>query len=216
MDLTSFLNNESYMIPIYTKPLACMSSLSLCALVVLLCPDIVLGADNPNTFTPLVGIPGLTDNANKRTLPEYINAVYMLTITIGALYGVVKIAFAGVKYSMSGVVTDKSEARKDILNVLGGLAVLLLPFVVLNTINPELIRLDVLRGAPKIELGKFPSSGGTPVIDPYTSNLKAGTTRTRCINPASCESECTQKGGKIYVPQNSGGTGLKFCDAPSV
>ncbi len=111
-------------------------------------------------FKPLVGIPGLS-NSGASTLPDYINKVYILIITIGALFGVVKIAIAGVKYSMSDVVTNKSDAKKDIYNVLLGLAILLLPFVVLNTINPNLTRLDVLKEAPKINLNQSVNTTNT-------------------------------------------------------
>jgi hypothetical protein len=115
----------------------------------------VLGAG----FTPMVGIPGVS-TSGAADLPTYINQIYILTISIGALFGVIKISFAGVKYSMSDVVTSKESAKEDIKGVLLGLAILLLPFVVLNTINPDLIKLDVLKNAPKINMTTGNASGG--------------------------------------------------------
>lgn len=111
-------------------------------------------------YTPLVSIPGLT-NQKMASLPDYLNKVYYLIITIGALYGVVKIAFAGVKYSLSDVITSKESAKEDIKGVLLGLAILLIPFIVLQTINPELTRLDVFSGAPKVQLKGSPTTGGS-------------------------------------------------------
>lgn len=102
-------------------------------------------------YTPIVAIPGL-NNQSTTSLPDYLNRVYFFTITIGALYGVVKIAFAGVKYSMSDIITSKESAKEDIKGVLLGLAILLIPFIVLRTINPELTRLDVLSTIQKIKL----------------------------------------------------------------
>ncbi|MCR4285696.1 MAG: hypothetical protein NUW00_02245 [Candidatus Kaiserbacteria bacterium] len=100
-------------------------------------------AEAAGEYIPIVAIPGL-NNQKIASLPEYINKIYFFTITIGALYGVVKIAFAGVKYSMSDIITSKESAKEDIKGVLLGLAILLIPFIVLRTINPELTRLDVL------------------------------------------------------------------------
>ncbi len=103
-------------------------------------------------FSPLVGIPGLDVNT-AATIPQYVNAVYTTLIVIGSLVAVMRIAWAGVKYSLSGVVTDKESAKHDIQGVLMGLAILLLPFVVLNTINPNLVNLDVLRMTQPVTLG---------------------------------------------------------------
>jgi hypothetical protein len=100
-------------------------------------------------YVPLVGLPGLPVTGAK-SIPEYINQVYLLVIGIGALAGVLRIAWAGVKYSLSDVVTEKSEAKHDITGVLMGLAILLVPFAVLSTINPDLVNLNVLQNVEKI------------------------------------------------------------------
>jgi len=119
-------------------------------------------AEAAGQYVPIVGIPGLT-NQNTASLPEYINRIYFFTITIGAMYGVVKIAFAGVKYSMSDIITSKESAKEDIKGVLLGLAILLIPFIVLRTINPELTRLDVLSSVKnKINLISGSARQSTP------------------------------------------------------
>ena len=99
-------------------------------------------------YTPLVGIPGISGTPS---LPDYINKVYLLTIAVGVFIAILRIAYAGVKYSMSGVVTDKASAKNDIKGVLIGLAILLLPALVLNTINPDLLRLNFLDGLTKLD-----------------------------------------------------------------
>lgn len=114
------------------------------------CISITFGAGE---YTPLVGIPGLSTSGTT-SIPQFINQVYLLTISLGALFGVLKIAFAGVKYSLSDVVSSKQSAKEDIKGVLLGLAILLIPAIVLNEINPNLTKLDVLNGINKIELNK--------------------------------------------------------------
>lgn len=132
------------------------------------------------TYTPLVGIPGIDPNS-KPSLPEYINKIYLLTIAVGVLIAIMRIAYAGVKYSMSGVVTDKASAKKDITGVLLGLAILLLPALVLGTINPDLLRLNVLDGVTKLDISTGNVSGGTTSNNGGSVDCTANP--TLCIDP---------------------------------
>ena len=137
-----------------------IKALILCTISVY-CLLLISFAEAATQYVPIVGIPGLT-NQNTASLPDYINRIYFFTITIGAMYGVVKIAFAGVKYSMSDIITSKESAKEDIKGVLLGLAILLIPFIVLRTINPELTRLDVLSSVKnKIPMSGAPATEGT-------------------------------------------------------
>lgn len=106
-------------------------------------------------YTPLIGLPGIT-NMETATLPQYVNAVYITLIGLGSLIAVMRIAWIGTKYSLSESVVHKVDAKSEITGVLTGLAILLIPFIVLNTINPELTSLDVLQRAEKIELSDTP------------------------------------------------------------
>lgn len=167
-------------------------------------------------YIPIVAIPGLNDQ-NVAGLPDYINKIYFFTITIGALYGVVKIAFAGVKYSMNDIITNKESAKEDIKGVLLGLAILLIPFIVLRTINPELTRLDVLSSV-KTKINLIQTSPvnewrSSTVVSGTPGANDAGTTRTSCYtNPALCASNCKENGGTVTKPTDGKGTGIVFCD----
>jgi hypothetical protein len=159
----------------------------------------------PLAFEPLTGIPGL-DKLNKdTTIPEYINQVYLLIIVVGALLGVMRLAWAGVKYSLSDVVTEKSEAKHDMTGVLMGLAILLIPFVVLKEINPDLVNLNVLEEARnfKIKVENAPSAnsvangtGNNPVTgaDGQTTQ-KAFNDKLPChpdpTDEAACRAYCS-------------------------
>ncbi len=111
-------------------------------------------------FVPMVHLPGIAGDAVP--LPVYINRTYMLTISIGAFIGVIKLSIAGVKYAMSDVVTDKSSAKKDIMGVFLGLAILLVPFIVLKQINPDLVKLELLKGASNLDTSSI-SPTATPL-----------------------------------------------------
>lgn len=110
-------------------------------------------------YSPMILIPGMNPSG-ATSLPALINSIYVLAIAVGAIFAVIKIALAGVKYSMDDVITSKEEAKKDIKGVLMGLAILLIPFIVLNTINPDLINMNVLSSMSRMGQGVNPSGGG--------------------------------------------------------
>jgi hypothetical protein len=154
--------------------------LPLLATGFLLMPFVALGA--PGTYTPLVGIPGFPTTSGN--LPQYINQLYKLTISIGGLIAVIKIIMAGVKYSMSGIVTDKEEAKHDIRGALLGLAILLIPFIVLNQIYPNLTNLNVLTNAVKTNLAPGASS---PTNSSSPSSSSGGTTSSGGSAPSDAD-----------------------------
>ena len=174
-------------------------------------------------YTPLIGIPGITDGGglNKDTsLPEYINKIYFLLIAVGGMIAVVRIVLAGVKYSLSDVVTNKGEAKEDIKGVLLGLALLLLPWVVLNTIYPQLTNLDILRGAKDL-----PTNGralqqvqNIPLSD--AQKLEAGTEVDLCKHEGvtrakeACDKKCTDRPGGIIDTKHQN-TDMTRCIYPS-
>lgn len=117
-------------------------------------------------YQPLAGIPGVTDD--QRSLATYISALFLLAISVGALLAVIKIAIAGIQYMMDDVVTKKQDAKDDIAGALLGLAILLATFVVLYTINPNLVQIDFLssnRGGSAGQVNTPGNQNNTPPIE---------------------------------------------------
>lgn len=112
-------------------------------------------------YKPLVNLPGIQGGST--SIPAFINRVYIFTIVIGSLFGVVKIALAGAKYSMGDVITNKEEAKKDIKGVLLGLVVLLAPWIVLNTIYPGLLNLDFTKNITNVGV-PMPTEAGRNIV----------------------------------------------------
>lgn len=141
-------------------------------------------------YKPLVGIPGLDPSGNY-TLPEYINAVYAIIVGLGAVYGVFKIAFIGFKYSLSESIIAKVDARSEISGVLLGLFILLIPYIVLFTINPDLVKMDVLK-----DLGKIKSIGNYVSVDGATQRradiASGGTTKDCTGTMEQCTAQCIE------------------------
>jgi hypothetical protein len=84
----------------------------------------------------LVGIPGVDQGGGD--FDAYIQAVYVMFISIAALLAVVKIIIAGLKYMFTDIVTQKGDAKKDIQGAVFGLLVVLSAVLILTVINPEL------------------------------------------------------------------------------
>ena len=89
----------------------------------------------------LVGIPGV-NQGESGSFDAYIQAVYMMFISIAALLAVVKIVIAGVKYMFTDIVSQKGDAKKDIQGALLGLLVVISAVVILTVINPDLTRFN--------------------------------------------------------------------------
>lgn len=116
-------------------------------------------SSGPKAYKPLVGVPGV-DTSGTAGFTKYLQQLFVLTIIAGAMIAVVKMSIAGFKWMMTDSITSKSDARADITGALLGLAILLATYVVLNTINPNLTNLDVLRNAQNVSTQ---TSGGTGV-----------------------------------------------------
>lgn len=167
-----------------------------CLIIFFLGAHVVFGA-NPQ-YVPLVGIPGLT-NTGISSLPDFINKVYVLVIALGTTFGVLKIAFAGVKYSLTDVISSKQSAKEDIKGVLLGLAILLLPNIVLYTINPNLIKLNILQNVgTKVQLNQ----SSLPVRQQSGGSQGGASSATGNSVPTGTTVQSTQ--GSQSASQNSG------------
>ncbi|HEX4798950.1 MAG TPA: hypothetical protein VFV22_00225 [Candidatus Paceibacterota bacterium] len=138
-------------------------------------------------YVPMTNLPGLTGTGS---IPELLNSLYLIIIAVSATYGVIKIAIAGVKYTMSDVVTSKSESIADIKGVLIGLAIILTPYIILKTIYAPLLNLNILQN-----LGHIDTSRDSSNIESNTIRVDSGalldTSSTADIK------SCTDAGGFI-------------------
>lgn len=99
-------------------------------------------------YTPLEPIPGVTTGVNGTNLdfPTLLGNIYKIVITIGALFSVLMLTISGVRYMLSDVVTDKERAKKRITACLYGLVLIAASWLILNTINPQLVRFNLNPG----------------------------------------------------------------------
>jgi len=102
----------------------------------------------PGDFVPLVGLPYIDNNGGPKNFGDYVKALYFASISIAALLAVVRIIFAGVKYMLTDVVTTKGQAKKDIYGALLGLLIVIGAVLILQTINPNLLVINLFTNAP--------------------------------------------------------------------
>ena len=97
-------------------------------------------------------IPGLTRVSN---LGEYIAGIYRYSIAVAAILAGVMITIGGLKWlTAAGNAAAIGAAKKTIGGALIGLILVSSSYVILNTINPELVKLRVpaIRSIPRRDL----------------------------------------------------------------
>ena len=159
-------------------------------------------------YLNLVGLPHLEETGDQTT-EQYVNALYLIAIGLAAMLAVGRLIFAGAKYILTDVVTQKGAAKKDIQNVLIGLAIVLSAVLILNTINPQLTQLDALAGIKPIErtIETTPSSG----FGDFEFDTLGGTTPWDSLTEeqkTAFENNCD---GDVVLTTNNAGTRIGVC-----
>lgn len=112
-------------------------------------PDVIVTAP---TFAPLAQAPtGQLNNlySNTNNLSSYINNVFKIAISLGAMLAVLQLVRAGYIRMISGVGswTSQSKAGEIISNAILGLLLLLGVYLVLYQINPCIVNLNLLNSS---------------------------------------------------------------------
>ena len=82
-------------------------------------------------------------------LGGYINTMFKVALSVGAILAVLRIAYAGYLYMGTDLWSTKGKAKEILGNVVLGLLLLLSIYLILYQINPDILRLDILRNIPK-------------------------------------------------------------------
>jgi hypothetical protein len=105
----------------------------------------VVHADNG--FVPLADSsqsPMLDAVYKSSSLADYINVLFKVSLSVGAILAVMRIAYAGYLYMGNDMWGSKQKAKEVLGDVTLGILLLLSIFLILNQINPQLLNLDVL------------------------------------------------------------------------
>jgi hypothetical protein len=81
-----------------------------------------------------------------------INKFYNTALGLGGMAAVAVIVIGAIYYTTSGAIDKKNLGKEMITSAIWGLVLLLGAFIVLNTINPELVNLSAPKGSDEFEL----------------------------------------------------------------
>lgn len=97
------------------------------------------------------------------TAKSYIPGIIVLIIGIAGVLAVIKIIFGGILYMSTDAIGGKSEGKGHITDALWGLLLIVSAWIILNTINPDLVNLNLtikgleVGGAFETGLGRIPT-----------------------------------------------------------
>ncbi len=98
------------------------------------------------TKTDTPGGSGLEQLYSTTNLSDFLNGLFKFAITIGAIFAVLRIAYAGYLYmGQSDMWSSKGKAKEILSDVTLGLLLLLSIYLILNQINPQILQLDALK-----------------------------------------------------------------------
>lgn len=162
----------------------------------------------PGTSTPTVIDP-------KTTSPmQYINTIYNVGLAVGGILAIAMITAGGLMYSMSGAVDKRKEGKDMIVNSLYGLGILMGSYLILKTINPNLVTLVDFGEYfnEKLEVDGCPMGQATTTTEVFSN----GVTSTQVICTSTGELfqiECGDFDAWLKIPQDpsnqEGGAGEK-------
>ena len=141
----------------------------------------------------LAPLPGYVQNTtgNKTNASLYITGIFTLIIAIAGLLAVIAIIFGGIKYMSTDAFTGKSEAKATIEHAIWGLLLAVSAWLILNTINPNLVNFNFGIAVQPIATITTPTSvlSGPSLGQPWPddsavrSSFAAGVTfnKTNCL-----------------------------------
>lgn len=88
-------------------------------------------------FKPLEPLPFIRDGGND--LGSYLEGIFKFLLSISVLFAVVMVTWGGVLYITTDAIGGKSEGKKKITQAILGLLLALVSWLILNTINPDLL-----------------------------------------------------------------------------
>ena len=127
-------------------------------------PDPSLNKDTDTTYTWLEQLPGFDttfDSTKKCAFVDYLNIIIKLLIGIGAVLAMVMIVMGGMEYMTSELISSKESGKDKIKNAMLGLVLALSAYLILNTLNPNLLNLCLDQQLPNANITISPDDTST-------------------------------------------------------
>ncbi|MEK7559723.1 MAG: hypothetical protein AAB522_00260 [Patescibacteria group bacterium] len=143
-------------------------------------------AENSAQYSLIEPLPGIQQ---VRNFPDFVSRLIPFILAFAALAAFVQIVFGGILRATSGGnPTAIGDANDRIWKAIGGLVLALLVYLILNTINPELVSLKFFPESVKVEPSK--STTENPVGKKFDSQKEC---ESKC--PSGPNQGCLKKDG---------------------
>ena len=172
---------------------------------------------NPYVYKFLAPMPELFgDTIDVRNgLGAYLDKLYTAGIAIATGLAVIMIVFGGIEYVGSGTIGGKSDGKQRIQDALIGLLLAFMSYLLLNTINPDLLKNDLTLDGVTSSGGKLESqplqkgsivnvpNSSVPAVQPTQIQLPlpTGGGKELPVNPLLPPVEVPQPKVPVPVPQ---------------
>ncbi len=146
------------------------------------------GVGTYTALEPLPCPPGVPNcQSGTVNFPNFLSNLFRLLISVGGLFAVVMLVVAGIGYMISEAAGDIDKAKSRAKAALWGLLLLTSCWLILNTINPDLLKFDLT------SLGKLGKTApnSTTAQPPGSSNPAGAATQTPPTDAqrADCEKQ---------------------------
>lgn len=110
----------------------------------------ILSAENvfDTSYTPLAPIPNVATQDQPVKMSIYLEGMIKLLIGAAGVLAVIMIIIGGVQYMTTDVIDSKSAAKDKIVSALKGFLLAIISWLILYTINPSLLNMDVSTPGP--------------------------------------------------------------------
>ena len=125
-------------------------------------------------YTLLADIPTVAVKENP-TLPVYLRGLVVAIVGLAIVLAVIMIVMGGIQYVLAAIPSSKEDGKKRIIGALSGLLLILLSYILLQAINPELLKVGLNLTQTVFDAPNAPSPPGTGGTPPGTGGTPPGT-----------------------------------------
>lgn len=124
----------------------------------------IVDAQQLTDYSVLAPLPGIGDTgAGTSNLNSYLPAAFRLTVGIAIALAFIFITIGGITYATSDSLTGKQDGRNYIENAILGLLLVIGSYVILYTINPQILNLSIVIPRPNPPAQQVTLTAGTPL-----------------------------------------------------
>lgn len=145
-------------------------------------------------YCALTTIPGATEAGKVANPTDVIKRIYSISIGIAAILAVIMIIWGGIQYATTEAMSGKSDAKDHIQSAFLGLLILVGSYLILKTINSQLVNINLDLGMSKLEELKGGLTAGGDVYSTMLGDvMKNVSDKTKALEAARTNVEAAQK-----------------------